>query len=192
MAGKKRQAVDHPPALGKALGEDQLLPLAQRVTRATQCPVVGSVAVILHGGGRTTRDIDIFSSNFWETHQRLEAHGILWNSAKREHVIDDVPVRLVPADSLGGEPERLTTIKGVLVVGLADIIRAKLAVGLEHVHRSKHIAHVIDLIERIPLKKDFAAKLPTKLRAPFKELVEQVHGPRRTTIGTLAFWKKYA
>jgi hypothetical protein len=50
---------------------------------------------------------------------------------------------------------------------------------------------VIELIRVIPLKKDFAAKLPTKLRVPFKRLVDEVHEPRRTPLPTLKFLEKY-
>lgn len=153
------------------------------MTDATGCPVVGGVAVQLHGGGRHTSDIDIYSEDFWDAHTRLEAAGILWNAARREHVIEGVPVHMVKEDSLGGPPKRVSTIRGVRVLSLADLIRAKLTVGLDAPRRAKDIAHVIDLIQRIPLKKDFAAKLPTKLRAPFKRLVDDVHGPRRTSTG---------
>ena len=41
------------------------------------------------------------------------------------------------------------------------------------------------------LTKDFASKLPTKLRAPFKRLVDEVHEPRRTPLPTLKFFKTY-
>lgn len=182
----------HPPSHGAALGVAELLPLARRVTQASGCPVVGGVAVMLHGGGRNTSDIDIYSTDFWATHQQLEAAGILWDSPRREHRVDGVAVHMVGDDSLGGPPKHVSTIDGVKVIGLADLIRGKLTVGLEELRRQKDLTHVIDLIEIIPLKKDFAAKLPARLRAPFKELVDQVHSPRRTTIATLQFWKKYA
>lgn len=173
-------------------GVDEMLRLAKRVTDASDAPVVGGIAVLLHGGGRHTRDIDVYSADFWETHQKLEAAGILWDSKHREHTIDGVAVHMVPSDSLGGEPKRISTIRGVKVIGLADLIRAKLTVGLEAVKRAKDIAHVLDLIEAVPLKKDFAAKLPKHLRPAFKELVEQVHGKRHTYLPAATFWKKYA
>jgi hypothetical protein len=169
-------------------GEDELVPLARRVTQVTGCPVIGGVAVMLHGGGQNTSDIDIYSQDFWATHEKLEAAGILWDADRREHLIDGVAIHMVKDDSIGGEPRHVSTIKGVKVIGLADLIRAKLTVGLTEIRRSKDIAHVIHLIERIPLHKDFSPKLPKHLRAPFKQLVEQVHGPRRTVIPTLRFW----
>lgn len=182
----------HPPATGTPPGVDEMLALAKRVTEATGDPVVGGIAVLLHGGGRHTRDIDIYSSDFWKTHEKLEAAGIFWNKDRREHIIADVPVHLVAQDSLGGEPARISVIKGVKVIGLADVVRTKLTVGLEHIGRSKHIAHTIDLIERVPLDKTFAAKLPTHLRKPFKTLVDQVHEPRRSPMPAARYWKRYA
>ncbi|QYK47120.1 MAG: hypothetical protein KF838_10035 [Phycisphaeraceae bacterium] len=187
-----RSKPEHPRSRGKPLGEDQLLPLARRVSRAADSPIVGGVAVMLHGGGRNTSDIDVYSDDFWETHQRLEAAGIMWDASSREHRVDGVAVRMVGPESLGGPPKRASTIKGVSVIGLADLVRGKLIVGLKDIKRSKDIAHVIDLIEAVPLDKSFAAKLPTPLRAPFKTLVDQVHEPRRTSIPPAAFRKRYA
>ncbi|MGH7131440.1 MAG: hypothetical protein ACREJO_05795 [Phycisphaerales bacterium] len=184
----KKTPTDHPPSRGNPPGVETMLELARRVTAATSAPVVGGIAVLLHGGGRHTRDIDIYSTDFWVTHEQLEAAGIRWDSTAREHVIDGVGVHMVGDDSLGGPPKHVSTIKRVKVISLADLVRAKLTVGLTEVRRSKDITHVIDLIEQVPLDKSFAAKLPTKLRGPFKKLVEQVRGPRRTTIPTLRLW----
>lgn len=182
----------HPRDRGPAPGADRLIPLAKRITDVTGDPVVGGVAVILHGGGRGTFDIDIYSADFKATHERLVAAGIEWQPRRREHLVDGIAVHLVPVESLGGPPKRVSTIKGVLVISLADLVRAKLTVGLEAIHRAKDLGHVVDLIERVPLNKDFAAKLPRHLRAPFRELVDQVRGPRRTTVPPRDFLRKYA
>lgn len=193
MAKKVSKPIEaHPHSRGRPLGEAELLPLARRVTQATGCPIVGGVAVMLHGGNRNPSDIDIYTSDMWETHRKLEAAGILWNAERHEHLIDGVAVHMVKDDSLGGPPKHISTIDGVKVIGLADLIRGKLTVGLESIRQSKDIAHVIDLITLIPLKKDFAAKLPKHLRSAFKELVDDVHGPHRTSVPPLTFWKKYA
>lgn len=172
--------------------EPELLRLAKCVTDATGCPVVGGVAVFLHGYRRTTEDIDIYSADFKQTHDKLLAAGLKWDPKHREHVIEGVAVHMVGDDSLGGPPKRTSTIRGVKVVGLADIVRGKLTVGLEAMNRAKDIADVVELIRVIPMRKDFAPKLPKHLRAPFKALVEQVHEPRRTTMPAVTFWKKYA
>lgn len=169
-----------------------MLSLARRVTDATGCPVVGGIAVALHGWKRYTGDIDIYSEDFWATHELLEQAGMHWDSKGREHLIDDVAIHMVKDDSLGGPPNRISTIDGVKVIGLADLIRGKLTVGLESIRRSKDIADVVELIRVVPLKKDFATKLPRHLRAPFKALVEDVHGPRRTTMTPTKFWRQFA
>jgi hypothetical protein len=185
------KSADHPASDRPAPGIEAMLVLARKVTEISGCPVVGGIAVALHGWARYTGDIDIYSSNFWETHQKLEAAGIMWNAGRREHLCDGIAVHMVPDEALGGPPKRVSTIKGVRVIGLADLIRGKLIVGLEETRRAKDIADVIELIRVIPLKKDFASKLPTKLRAPFKRLVDEVHEPRRTPLPTLKFFKTY-
>lgn len=187
----RKQKYAHPPDRGPAPGEEVLVAMSKRVTDATGSPVVGGVAVILHGGGRSTYDIDIYSSDFWATHTLLEKAGIMWNAERREHMVDGVAVHMVDDESLGGSPKRISTIRGVKVISLADLVRAKLTVGLTELKRSKDITHVIDLIQRVPLKKDFAAKLPKHLRAAFKELVEQVHGTRRTSMTPQRFLREY-
>lgn len=167
------------------------LELARRVTKAAVAPVVGGVAVALHGWPRFTGDIDIYSSDFWGTHLKLLAAGITWDAARREHVIDGVAVHMVGDDSLGGPPKRISTISGgVKVIGLADLIRGKLTVGLKAKKRAKVIVDVLDLIRIIPLKKDFVVKLPKQFRSPFKQLVDQVHGKRGTSLPPLKFWKQ--
>lgn len=184
---------EHPPSSGRVPGLDEMLALARRVTECTGNPVVGGLAVALHGWGRFTRDIDLYSDDFRATHEKLVAAGFQWNARRREHVIDGIPIHMVADDSLGGPPKRISTIEGIRVISLADLIRGKLTVGLENINRAKDIADVVELIRVVPLGKDFAAKLPPSLRSPFKQLVEQVRGPRREpSLRTLDFWKKHA
>jgi hypothetical protein len=181
----------HPPSRGEVPGTEDMLALARRVTEATGCPVVGGLAVVLHGWGRYTRDIDIYSTDFKLAHTKLLAAGIEWNAKRREHVINGVPIHMVGEDSLGGPATRPSTIRGVKVIRLVDLIRGKLTVGLDNIDRGKDVVDVIELIRIIPLKKDFAARLPRHLQAPFQELVEQVHGPRRSTLSFRAYFKKH-
>jgi hypothetical protein len=192
MARKPSNSSKHPASDRPSPDLARTIEMSRRVTQVTGCPVVGGIAVALHGFARHTGDIDIYSDDFWATHEKLEAEGIMWDSTRREHLLDGVAVHMVGADSLGGEPKRLSTIQGVKVIGLADLIRGKLTVGLSEVSRRKDILDVLELIRIVPLKKEFAAKLPTKLRAPFKLLVDDVHGSRRTQIPPLRFWKRIA
>jgi hypothetical protein len=189
MAAKRPSPSDpHPPSSGDVPGMEEMLDRARRVTKAAKAPVVGGIAVVLHGWGRFTRDL--YSDDFKATHELLERAGIRWNASRREHLIDGVPVHLVGPDSLGGPPRRISTIRGVKVISLADLIRGKLTVGLESITRARDIADVIELIRVIPLKRDFAPRLPRELRRPFKELVEQVHGRRRAVVPALRFWDR--
>ncbi|MBL8886393.1 MAG: hypothetical protein JNK16_07005 [Phycisphaerales bacterium] len=182
----------HPPSNRAAPEIARTLVLAKQVTDATGCPVVGGIAVALHGWPRYTGDIDIYSANFWETHIKLEDAGFHYDAKHREHIIDGVAIHMVADDSLGGPPKRVSTIKGVKVIGLPDLIRGKLTVGLNEPKHGKDVLDVLELIRIIPLKKDFASKLPKELRAAFKELVDQIHGKRHSAVPPLKFWKKYA
>ncbi len=193
MPSRKPQPLHHPPSNRAAPELQRTLELAKTVTTITGCPVVGGLAVALHGWPRYTGDIDIYSTDFWATHEKLEAAGILWDAANREHVIENTAIHMVKDDSLGGPPKHISTIQGVKVIGLSDLIRGKLTVGLSVSRRRKDILDVLELIRIIPLKKDFAAKLPTHLRRPFKTMVDDVWAPRRTrAVPPLRFWKKYS
>jgi hypothetical protein len=192
MPSRRTSKSGHPDSRRSSPELARTFELARRVTDVTGCPVVGGLAVALHGWPRFTGDIDIYSADFWKTHEKLEAAGIMWNAENREHIVDGVAVHMVHEDELGGVPGRTSTIQGVKVIGLADLIRAKLTSGLDKVQRRKDILDVLELIRLIPLKKDFAAKLPKQLRTPFKELVEDVHGPSRTAVPPLKFWKQHS
>lgn len=182
----------HPDSRRAAPEITRTIELARKVTDVTGCPVVGGIAVALHGWPRFTGDIDIYSTDFWQTHLKLSEAGIKWDDDHREHVIEGVAIHMVKDDSLGGPPKRVSTIQGVKVIGLADLIRGKLTVGLDVPKRRKDILDVLELIRIIPLKKDFAPKLPKHLRPAFKELVEDVHGKRHSPVPPTKFWKKYA
>ena len=116
----------------------------------------------------------------------------MWNPERREHVLSGIAIHMVGPDSLGGPPKRISTIRGVKVIGLADLIRGKLTVGLDVPGRFKDLAHIEDLIVRVPLGKDFAAKLPTRLRAPFKKLVEGTHDQRPSPGAPVKIVKKFS
>lgn len=96
-------------------------------------------------------------------------------------------VHMVSEEMLGGPPQRTSTIEGVKEIGLAGLVRAKLTAGLSAVRRSKDLAHVIDLITDSSLDKSIAGKHPRHLRPAFKALVDQVHGPRRTSLPLAQF-----
>lgn len=165
-------------AMEMLMGDDRLLNLARRITGVTGCPAVGGIAVFLHGYERTTLDIDVFVDEPERAAAALEADGVKWNGRRKQFEIDGVPVHLVTAEETGGPPGRTTVIRGVRVVGLADLVRMKLTSGLSSLRRAQDIADVVGLVRCVPLDKRFAARLPRELRAAFKKLVDAVDEDR--------------
>jgi hypothetical protein len=159
-------------ALGM-LGEgSRLLQVARRASSVG--PVLGGVAVFLHGYRRTTEDIDLFADDAAKAAEALVSLGARWDPQRREHVLEGIPVHLVTAAETGDPPASSAEIDGVRVVALADLIRFKLRTGTRSVARSKDLADVVELIRRVPLDKSFAGRLPPDLRSDFKRLVDAV------------------
>jgi len=159
------------------LGEgSKLLAVARRLGGVG--PVVGGVAVFLHGYRRTTEDIDVFTDDTARASAALEALGAVWDAVNREHVLDGVPVHLVTVEQTGDAPTHVSEIEGVRVVGLADLVRFKLRSGTSSVARAKDLADVVEMIRRVPLDKSFAGKLPADLRGEFKRLADAVAADR--------------
>lgn len=154
--------------------EPALLLLARKVTQATGAPVLGGIAVFLHGYRRTTQDIDLFSSDPEKTAAVLTRLGARFDAKHREFQLEGVPLQLVTVEQTGSEPAEVVTIQGVKVVGLADLVRFKLHSGLDRVDRARDLADVVELIRVVPLDKRFAARLPKSQRAAFKKLVDAV------------------
>ena len=95
-------------------------------------------------------------------------------------MLRDVPIHTVTPQEAKHEVKRTSIIDGVRVVRLKDLIAIKLLCAMDNLRRSKDVADAIELIPRIPLDKRFASKLPGRLRATFKQLVDAV----RTDEGT--------
>lgn len=158
--------------------DPELLRLARRVSEATGAPVVGGIAVFLHGYRRTTEDIDLFAENARAVADALARMGAVWDEESREFVLEGVSIHLVTEDETGGPPRETVTMENVCVVGLADLIRFKLKSGLGRPDRAQDIADVLALIRVVPLDKRFAARLPVAMRAGFKKLVDAVRKAR--------------
>ena len=155
---------------------ERILSVARSLRERVKAPVLGGIAVYLHGYPRATTDLDLYTDDRRITASELESAGAKWDAARREHVLDEVPIHTVTPADAAHVVEKTSIIDGVNVVSLKDLIAIKLLCGLGNVRRSKDVGDVVELIARVPLDKRFAAKLPSKLRAPFKQLVDAVRG----------------
>ncbi len=162
-------------ALGMFEQDSHLIDVARRVARITGSPVLGGVAVFLHGYRRTTEDVDLFVTDTDAAAKAIQDAGALWDKAARQHALEGVPVHLVTEQQTGSAPRSTVVIRGVKVVALPDLIAFKLHSGLGRVERAKDLADVVELIRCVPLDKAFASQLPARFRNDFKKLVEAVH-----------------
>jgi hypothetical protein len=153
---------------------DRILSVARGLTARLDAPVLGGIAVYLHGYPRATVDLDLYTADRRLTASQLEAAGARWHADHREHVLEGVPIHTVTPEEAGHAVEKTSIIDGVRVVSLKDLIIIKLLCGLDNLDRSKDVADVVELIRRVPLDKRFAGKLPPKLRPVFKKLVTAV------------------
>ena len=103
----------------------------------------------------------------------------VWDTAQREHVLDDVRIHTVTPDDAGHVVASTSIIDGVRVVSLKDLIAIKLRCGLGNLNRSKDVADVVELIRLIPLDERFADNLPVELRPEFKRFVDAVRAGER-------------
>jgi hypothetical protein len=161
----------------------RILEVARSIRDQVDAPVLGGIAVYLHGYPRSTVDLDLYTADRRVTAAQLLAAGAKWNAAPREHVLNDVRIHTVTPEDARHVVEKTSIIDGVRVVSLKDLIAIKLICGLNNTGRSKDIGDVEELIRAIPLDKRFAGKLPTALRAPFKTLVDGVRANTRSQKG---------
>ncbi len=158
---------------------EKILGVARHLTARIEAPVLGGIAVILHGYLRTTTDLDFYTPDRKQTDVQLRAAGARWDVARREHLLDDVRIHTVTPDDARHEVQRTSIIDGVRVVSLKDLIAIKLRCGLNNLNRAKDIGDVVELIRRVPLDKRFAGKLPPDLRTDFKKFVDAVRAGER-------------
>src|SRR5438552_13995833 len=99
-----------------------ILDVARRLKDTVAAPVLGGIAVILHGYPRTTTDLDLYTSDRGETDIQLRAAGARWDAARREHVLNDVPIHTVTPQDARHLVQRTSIIDGVRVVSPKDLI----------------------------------------------------------------------
>ena len=164
-----------------------ILDVARHLKDTVDAPVLGGIAVILHGYARTTVDLDLYTLDRQVTDAQLKAAGARWDAGAREHLLNGVRIHTVTPEDAGHVVEKTSIIKGVRVVSLRDLISIKLLCGLENFGRSKDVADVEELVRVVPLDKRFAGKLPSKLRAPFKAIVDAVRAREKQQRGRPQF-----
>ena len=157
----------------------KILDVARRLTSKIDAPVLGGIAVNLHGYVRTTADLDFYTPDRRLTDAQLRAAGATWSAVQREHIFEDVRIHTVTPEDAGHSVGRTSVIDGVRVVSLKDLIIIKLRCGLKNINRAKDIGDVIELIRRVPLDKQFVTKLPKDLRPEFKRFVDAVQKAER-------------
>jgi hypothetical protein len=160
--------------IGMPGDNSKIIAIARSLRDQVDAPVLGGIAVYLHGYLRTTTDLDFYTADRRFTADQLEAAGAAWSPAKREHTFDGIRIHMVTPEDARHTVERTSVIDGVRVVSLKDLIAIKLLCGLNNTGRSKDIGDVEELIRAVALDKRFAGKLPRELRAPFKKLVDAV------------------
>ena len=166
--------------IGLPGNNDHILAIARRLRDVVDAPVLGGIAVYLHGVHRSTIDLDFYTTDRQVTGAQLLAAGAKWNTAKREHVLDGVRIHTVTPQDSGVVIERTSIIDGIRVVKLSDLIAIKLLCGLKNTDRMKDLADVQELIRAVPLDKSFAAKLPKGIRPEFKTFVDAVRAGDRS------------
>lgn len=155
----------------------RIIEVARSIRDQLDAPVLGGIAVCLHGDGPATAYLDLYTADRRLTADQLQAAGAKWDRAKREHVLEGIRIHTVTQEDAEHVVERTSIIDGVRVVSLKDLIA--MLCGLNNVGRARDIADVQELIRMIPLDKRFAGKLPRELRSPFKTLVDGVRAGRR-------------
>jgi hypothetical protein len=150
--------------------------------------IVGGLAVFLHGYRRNTVDLDLLirPEDATKLRSALEADGFQWSAKDKEfRSASGVAVQfLIAGESEGpgqsatfpspNDLKRVTTIEGLPVLSLAQLIQAKLACGLGNLRRThKDFADVVELIAIHHLDGSFARFLHKSVRKEFRELIRR-------------------
>jgi hypothetical protein len=154
--------------------------------------IVGGAAVFLHGYRRNTVDLDLLIKPHDTAPVRaiLENEGFQWSDARNElRSPSGVALHFVIAGEREGPGQEtrfpdpsdvkyVTTIEGLPVLSLAELIQSKLACGIGAMRRThRDFADVVELIAIHRLDKSFARRLHKSVRRQFRLLVDRVAGP---------------
>lgn len=167
-------------------GSGPLLDAAREVSRTLRAagvvaPVIGGIAVVLHGHWRSTRDIDLLVAPPLEpAAEVLEALGFKRDAARREFVRTGLPVHLVRPEQAGPTSGDLAELEGIVTVPLVDLIAMKLRSGEKNLLRAQDTADVIGLIRSHHLTGEFARHLGKALRPTFRKLLRAIQQERNS------------
>ena len=167
-------------ALSLMDGRGAILDAAREVSAwlrdaGVSAPVIGGIAVVLHGHWRSTRDIDLLAGSPLDAiADVLQAHGFRLDPERREFVRDGIPVHLVAPQQAGTTVGDTVEIEGVVTVPLPVLIEMKLRSGSANLLRAQDLADVIGLIRRHRLTGDFARNLDKPLRPTFRKLARAI------------------
>lgn len=166
-------------ALKLLTGDSKLLDAARRITAICRAadisaPVVGGVAVVLHGHVRTTLDVDIFVADVVRDAlaEAFQQAGTHFDPHQREFDCDGVPIHF---QQLRHPPRAAEDREDIRVVSLADLIDMKLRSGSKSVARAQDLADVIGLIRTAALNTGFARQLRPDTRLEFRRIVRELN-----------------
>lgn len=165
-------------------GKGALLEVAREVTQlmrneGVHAPVVGGVAVVLHGYVRTTSDVHLFTDDLPHVAKILKGGGFRFQKARREFIRDQIPIHPVTEQESGFHPKNLLRSEEIETVSLADLMNMKLQSGLANPLRAIDLADVIGLIRVRRLTTSFATHLSKELRKDYRKLASAVWREKR-------------
>src|SRR4026207_1055180 len=94
LAIRRRRAL-WAKGIGLPGDNSKIISVARYLTSRIDAPVLGGIAVILHGHPRTTIDLDLYTPDRILTDEQLRAAGAKWVVSKREHVYQDVRIHTI-------------------------------------------------------------------------------------------------
>jgi hypothetical protein len=99
--GIRRRRIRARMGLGLPGDNSHILEVARRLRAVVDAAVLGGIAVYLHGGGRSTVDLDLYTPDRHITAAQLEAAGARWDTLHSQHVLDGVTIHTVTPQEAG-------------------------------------------------------------------------------------------
>src|SRR4051812_3032826 len=116
--GIRRRRRLNKQGIGMPGNNDVILDAARKLQAEVEAPVLGGIAVYLHGYQRSTTDLDFYTADRTLTDVQLRAAGARWDAGGREHLLGAVRIHTVTPDDAGHVVERVSVIDRVRVISL--------------------------------------------------------------------------